>query len=295
MFSNSITELFDTCFPLRTVKRGYKTRKPWLTEGLKKSIQRKNKLYYRKQKSNKAEDELLYKQYRNKLNRLLHISEQQHYGSLLKANKNNLRNSWHIMKDIISKNKTSSSCSRFYIDDGVNITNDKKVIAEKFNSFFVNVGPNLAKKIPPNSQSWTASMIRNINSMAVLPVNESEVIDIIKNLKNILRGIQSRQKWWKLRIPTSLNLWRILWICLSHKVYFQKELKLAKVIILFKTGDPMIFSNYRPVSVLPLFSKILENLMYTRLLSFINKYKLLYSYQFEFVGVILLIWPWFAL
>ena len=32
VFSNTITELFDTCFPLRTVKHGYKTRKPWLTE-----------------------------------------------------------------------------------------------------------------------------------------------------------------------------------------------------------------------------------------------------------------------
>ena len=95
------------------------------------------------------------------------------------------------MKDIISKNKTSSSCSRFYINDGVNITNDKKVIAEKFNSFFVNVGSNLAQKIPPNSQSPTASVIRNINSMAVLPVNESEVIDIIKNLKNSSPGWNS--------------------------------------------------------------------------------------------------------
>ena len=146
VFSNSITELFDTCFPLRTVKRGYKTRKPWLSEGLKRSIRRKNKLYHRKQKSKKAEDELLYKQYRNKLSRLLHISEQQHYDDLLKENKNNLKMSWRIMKDIISKNKTSSSCSRFYINDVVTITNDKKVIAEKFNSFFINVGPNLAKK-----------------------------------------------------------------------------------------------------------------------------------------------------
>ena len=63
---------------------------------------------------------------------------------------------------------------------------------------------------------------------------------------------------------------------------FPKQLKLAKVIPLFKSGDPMTFSNYRPVSVLPLFSKILENLMYTRLLSFINKYRLLYSNQFGF-------------
>ena len=44
----------------------------------------------------------------------------------------------------------------------------------------------------------------------------------------------------------------------------------------------MTFSNYRPVSVLPAFSKILERLMYTRMLSFINKHKLLYNYQFGF-------------
>ena len=63
---------------------------------------------------------------------------------------------------------------------------------------------------------------------------------------------------------------------------FPKQLKLPKVIPLFKSGDHMTFSNYRPVSVLPLFTKILENLMYTRLLSFISKYRLLYSNQFGF-------------
>ena len=126
VFSNTITELFDTCFPLRTVKHGYKTRKPWLTEGLKKSIKRKNKLYLRKQKS-KNEHGQLYKQYRNKLNKLLHLAEQQHYDNLLKENKNNLKLSWRIMKDIISKHKSRRPCSRFYyVNDSTNITNDKK-------------------------------------------------------------------------------------------------------------------------------------------------------------------------
>ena len=60
------------------------------------------------------------------------------------------------------------------------------------------------------------------------------------------------------------------------------ELKIARVIPLFKSGDAMHFANYRPVSVLPLFSKVLERLMYTRLLTFINKNKILYKYQFGF-------------
>ena len=61
---------------------------------------------------------------------------------------------------------------------------------------------------------------------------------------------------------------------------FPSELKLAKVIPLYKVNGFMVFSNYRPVSVLPVFPEILEGNMYNQLLSFINKRKLLYSYQF---------------
>jgi hypothetical protein len=66
--------------------------------------------------------------------------------------------------------------------------------------------------------------------------------------------------------------------------FFPEYLKLAKVIPLYKTGDSASFSNYRPVSVLPLFSKILERLMYNRILNFIHKHKILYDYQFGFRG-----------
>ena len=44
----------------------------------------------------------------------------------------------------------------------------------------------------------------------------------------------------------------------------------------------MVVNNFRPVSVLPFFSKILERLMYSRILSFFNKHQLFYKYQFGF-------------
>ena len=43
-----------------------------------------------------------------------------------------------------------------------------------------------------------------------------------------------------------------------------------------------MLNNYRPVSVLPLLSKIFERLMYNRLIEFINKHDILYKYQFGF-------------
>ena len=51
---------------------------------------------------------------------------------------------------------------------------------------------------------------------------------------------------------------------------------------MFKGGDKKVFNNYRPVSVLPVFSKILERLMYNRGIKFINKHDILYKYQFGF-------------
>ncbi len=59
-------------------------------------------------------------------------------------------------------------------------------------------------------------------------------------------------------------------------------MKIAKVIPLFKTGDKHLFTNYRPVSLLPQFSKILEKVFNNRLDNFIEKHNLLSDNQYGF-------------
>ena len=66
------------------------------------------------------------------------------------------------------------------------------------------------------------------------------------------------------------------------QVVFPNHLKVALVSPLYKGEDPMTFSNYRPISLPPLFSQILEKLMYNRLLSFLNKCKIINKNQFGF-------------
>ena len=56
---------------------------------------------------------------------------------------------------------------------------------------------------------------------------------------------------------------------------FPDRMKIARVIPLFKNGDVKEFSNYRPVSILPQFSKILEKVFHNRLMSFINDKQIL--------------------
>ena len=49
-------------------------------------------------------------------------------------------------------------------------------------------------------------------------------------------------------------------------------MRIAKVIPIFKTGDPTVLSNYRPVSVLLCLSKVLGRIMYNRLYSLIKEF-----------------------
>ena len=60
------------------------------------------------------------------------------------------------------------------------------------------------------------------------------------------------------------------------------QMKLARMVPLFKSGDKRLFSNYRPVSVLPIFSKSLEKIAYFRLINYLDKHKLLASNQYGF-------------
>src|SRR3984893_8683391 len=50
----------------------------------------------------------------------------------------------------------------------------------------------------------------------------------------------------------------------------------------FKCDDAMLTSNYRPISLISPFAKILERLMYTRVMSFVDRHNVLYDYQFGF-------------
>ena len=282
MFYNEFCDVYNTCFPVKVFKQGYRTRKPWLSEGMKKSIKVKNSLYRQYRKTGNVEHESVYKQYRNNLNKLLIAAERSHYETLFDENKDNLKKSWCILKQVINKKKDTSLCSKFLVNQDA--TTDRNKIANGFNQYFINIGPTLANKIPQDTKCATTYMDnRVLESMVIAPVIEEEVQSIIKSLKDSSAGWDAIcARVVKATYSCFITpLTHIMNISLLNGI-FPSELKIARVIPLFKSGEPSSFSNYRPVSVLPLFSKILARLMYCRLLSFINKQNILYAFQFGF-------------
>lgn len=283
LFHSIYLKLFDKHFPKGKIEFKYNNRKPWLTSAIKESIRIKNKLYWRYKKINSCYNECQYKLYRNKLTKLIKHAEKKHYEALLEANKSNLKKTWSILKDIINKKRKQKMQIKFRVSDTSTIT-DPFVISENFNDFFVNIGHNLARRIPYTNSVPREFMGDRVRySIFLEAVTQDELLQIIRSLKDGAPGYDEiTAKVLKSSVPSIVE--PLCYLCnlsLSEGV-FPQELKLANVLPLYKSGDDMLFNNYRPVSLLCTLSKVFEKIMYSRLLNFLETYKILIKNQFGF-------------
>ena len=123
------------------------------------------------------------------------------------------------------------------------------------------------------------------NSFVMLDTDDSEVDHILMNLKS-----DSAPSWDKVSnlflkykrkevVPIITNLANL---CFGEGI-FPNSLKLAIITPVFKGGDSDDdVSNFRPISVLPALSKIIENLINVRLLRYLKDYNLLSKSQYGF-------------
>ena len=281
-FSEALKDIFHVAFPIIKVKQRYRNRLPWLTDGLKDAIKHKNKLYKIYMRYETSFNKYTYTQYKNKLTTILRKREKDYYKLLLEANKNNLKKTWSIIRSVINNCKPSK-LNESFIYNGSAIT-DKNDVSNKFDDYFVNVGKTLAAQIPTSGPSFHRYLPEaNKECIFLTPTDDREIRNIILNIRNSAPGYDGiSSKCINPIIDTLVTpLTYITNLSLTEGV-FPCELKIAQVLPLYKNNDPMLFNNYRPISLLPFFSKVFERLMYNRLIDFIEKHHLLYQFQFGF-------------
>ena len=287
-FINTYTIHYNSSFPLKrsTRKQSNHTdhKQPWITSGIVRSIRHKHKLYinFLKKKSPEAGDR--YKKYKNKLTHTIRLAKKAYNTDQLNKLKYDLKKTWKFLNTIIGRKTKINTLPDHFTHDNKTIT-DHHDITNIFNDYFVNLGTNLANDIPAPSKPFNTHLTNSPpNSMFLNPITLQEMQDLRHLLKagkssgtdNIDPGIANKS-YDHITTPL-MHIFNqsLLTGTVPHK------LKSAKVIPVFKSKDQHNITNYRPISVLPPFSKILERIVHTRLYNFLDKHSVLADEQYGF-------------
>ena len=125
-FAETLKRIFHDAFPVIRVKKRYRNRLPWLTDGLKNAIKHKNKLYKLYSKFETSFNKKCYTQYKNKLTTILRKQEKDYYKRLIDTNRANLKKMWSVIRSVINNCKPSKLNESFTYNDTV-ITDKKKI------------------------------------------------------------------------------------------------------------------------------------------------------------------------
>ena len=290
-FHEKINFLLDECAPFRKLSKKDLSlkNKPWIDNTIIKKIRKRDKLL---KKYNRCKDVVQkniilndFKVLRNEVTKLKRKSKESYYKHFFEKHKTNTATIWKGINSIV-KLKSSSIKNLRIIDDNGSLNCDPLKIANCFNKYFSGIGPNLEKNIPSSSKSFSDYLSNvNVNSSFFMdPTSPIEVSDIIKSLdtKKALGPnsipsfiLKVNNDFFSEHLSKMINL-------TFETGTFPDLCKVAKVVPVFKSGNENTCENYRPISLLPIYSKIYEKVMYSRIYRFLTKKNLIYNKQFGF-------------
>ena len=174
--------------------------------------------------------------YNNILKRSIRKAKADYYYSRFEKYKNDMRNTWVTIKEIIIRESKTNVPESFQINNV--LTKDKTIIANGFNTYFANIGYNLASKMKNYSNAAYDAFLSNpsLSSFTFQPITEETILNIIDKLKS--KNSQSHgglsSKYLKLiKHETSKAITLIVNQSLNTGV-FPDKLKCAKVIPIYK-------------------------------------------------------------
>ena len=267
------------------VKVNFKSdQSPWITKGIAKPSKKKQRLYEKFLKNRTPKNEETYKTYKNLFETIKRRSKKKFYSEKLQKFKGDAKKTWSVMKEILGKCTTKSSTLPTKITVNKTDIFDTKKIADEFNKFFTNIGTDLANKIPNASKRFDFYITKVNTSMESQPLSINELKNAFFSL-NINKspghdGVSFnviKKCFGELCEPL-----KYLFNLSIVKGIFPDDLKIAKVTPIYKADNSSNISNYRPISVLPCFSKMLERIMYNRLQKYLKDQNILYDKQFGF-------------
>ena len=313
-FFSEFNEQLDKACKLDKPKSSKRTAKnnPWITQGLITSIEKKHDLNDNWKKAEKqkclsrsttASARNHYRcnscsnciaiitchreftEHRRLLNHLINCAKRKYHGEKIAECAGDSKRTWQIINDLRGKKKREIKPD--FVIDNERVTS-RRVIANEFNKYFASLASNLNEvysgdylRINP-LPSFTDYLPPSITSSIYLRECDSqEITEIISDLKN---GKSSDIPIHVIKRSSTIiapYLAEYFNYCMLDG-YFPCELKTGRISPIYKKEDEQLLENYRPVSTLPVFGKIFEKIIYSRLYSFLISKGIINENQFGF-------------
>ena len=265
---------------------------PWITPGIISSVTKKH-LYYKLWKKTQTKTDLKgdnafyirFKAYRKYLKKVIKLAKKNFYCKKFNSVQGDLKKTWGLINELRGKVKQNIKAS--FVING-ELVEDRRKISNEFNNFFASVAKKLNVKICSSTLNGGSNddfslYLKNRvhKSIFFSPTSPDELLEIVNSLENDKASdisIFILKKCFK-HIAGDLSIFFNNFIGTGK---FPEILKIGKITPIFKKDDPQLLDNYRPVSVIPIFGKIFEKVIYSRLYSFLTSMNIIYDKQFGF-------------
>lgn len=268
--------------------RKFTKLKPWFNKFLLLQLNIKNRLRKKwlNDNPNNPTNKSRYFRFANKLKKRIKVVKVKYYLAKFQRAHGNGKQQWSLVNEILNKDAPRNEITAVLNESHDTLTSPVD-IANNFNSYFCNVVANMRQNFSNSTRVSDEHIVidQSIqNSLFFHPISSIEVFNIINSLED---------KWSTDQVGLSsailkrckFNIVDILCALFNRSIsegIFPDSLKIATVIPLFKKGNRLSTENYRPISLLPVISKIFEKAVKTRLVDFLNKHNYLSACQFGF-------------
>jgi len=254
---------------------------PWLTLDLKLEMNQRDVLLRKARKSKAPNDWKLYKQCRNRCNNKIRYEKENFNKTLIEENSNQPEKFWNIVKEIVPFKQNALK-----IKSTTNVDNKSK--ANNFCDFFSTISHKIKKESNKlKNFIWYEPdhfPLRTVNVFRVQPITELFVAQQLKRLKKKkatgLDGIPP--KFLKEISPIIAKPVCFIINLSLESCQIPNEWKLAKIVPIHKSGNISEANNFRPISILPVLSKVLERAMHHQLSNYLEDNHLLSIQQFGY-------------
>ena len=255
---------------------------PWMTNDILQKIRKRDRLSKIKERRKE------YQMIRNEIVSDCRKAEKHYAQHKISENLNNIKNHWKVIKQIMGKTNNKLDFPSSFKSNGEWIT-DKTKNAMLMNKFYSSIGIETNQSVGKSKLSPEHFLCKfkpeQVECIDAAEFTEQDVLEACKQLNS-----KSSCDTYGLSQAVVIRDADIMAPMLSHLANcsiqtgtFPDQLKVARVIPVYKEkGEKFLYTNYRPISLLPAFSKILEKMVYNKLFHFLVRYQILFKSQFGF-------------